>query len=673
MSHKVAKTPPEVSMNLARFVIPSVLFATFAVLPSCASSKGENFDSAGDDLTSWEPATTGLPKWATPDRLAGYVDDDQKINVQIHLKLRNEGAAQAELEALSDPDSPRFQQYLSDEDFAAKYAPTEADIAVVRQHLEKYGLAVKTIPTNRLYVAATGSHAQVQKAFATKLAHFNVDGKTRRAPSSQPKVPRTFASKISSTLGLTESAALQPHGVRVGGVKRDSVRTLSRNPNGAKPNDDPGAATCSEWFGAKMDTTDPSFGGGYPDQVPYAPCGYSPGQLRHAYGVADAVRRGQDGHGVNIAIIDAYLSPTLLQDAQTYAAQKDPDYPLADKQFSIHQGPGEPGTPDPGWFTEATLDVEAVHAMAPGANIVYVAAQSPTDVDLVGAMNMIVEQKLATIVSNSYGSPEGQANDFVVWQAVVTHAGLKGVGIYFASGDSGDEMGRLGFASADFPASLPGVTAVGGTSLALGQRGERLFETSWETGASFLLQPANTGDAGTGDGGSAPTWDPAPPGFFAFGAGGGTSMVYPQPKYQRGVVPEAMANLPGAPARVVPDVAMLADPITGFTIGQTVDGVYAESVTGGTSLACPLFAGTMALVEQKATKPIGFANPRLYKRRATAFRDITPTATPQAVALPGGIMVTLGYPGLTINAAPGYDNVTGLGAPDGENFLRALK
>jgi subtilase family serine protease len=387
------------------------------------------------------------------------------------------------------------------------------------------------------------------------------------------------------------------------------------------------------------------------------------------------IRKGQDGTGVNVAIVDAFLSPTLLKDAQTYAAQHDPDYPLTDAQFSIHQGPGTPQPPDTGWYGEQSLDVEAVHAMAPGANIVYVGAQSPTDVDLVGAINMIIDQKLATIISNSYGSAEGQANDFVVWKAVTTHAGLKGIGVYFASGDNGDESFNLGFPSADFPASLPTVTAVGGTTLAVGQTGELIYETGWETGAAFLLSsPSSDGDAGS-DGGTTSSWFPDYPGFFAFGGGGGTSMVFDQPTWQKGIVPDALANIPGAPARVVPDVGMLGDPMTGFLIGMTDpnSNTYGESDIGGTSLACPLFAGAMALVEQKAKGAVGFANPRLYKKRADAFRDIVPTKDPQNIALPGGIMTVVNFPGLAISVAPGYDNITGLGAPDGTKFLNAMK
>src|SRR5205814_10525990 len=110
----------------------------------------------------------------------------------------------------------------------------------------------------------------------------------------------------------------------------------------------------------------------------------------------------------------------------------------------------------------------------------------------------------------------------------------------------GDEADRIGIASTDFPASLDNVTAVGGTSLAIGRTGEIAWELGWETSASFLV------DAVKDASGTITTpayWDPAPPGSYFFGSGGGTSYIYEQPKWQKGVVPDVVANVPGTPAR----------------------------------------------------------------------------------------------------------------------------
>ena len=156
--------------------------------------------------------------------------------------------------------------------------------------------------------------------------------------------------------------------------------------------------------------------------------------------------------------------------------------------------------------------------------------------------------------------------DFLIWNATLTQSGLKGIGVYFSAGDYGDNF----LPSPDFPASHPNATAVGGTSLALGQTNNRIFESGWATGASFFYQYPD------GNGGLVSEWFPPPPGEFVFGSGGGTSEVYAQPSYQVGVVPAALANLPGVAARVVPDVAMLADPVTGFLMGITLNGTYQE-------------------------------------------------------------------------------------------------
>src|SRR5262249_38130322 len=169
------------------------------------------------------------------------------------------------------------------------------------------------------------------------------------------------------------------------------------------------------------------------------PCGYKPGQIRSAYGFTDIIRKGTDGTKQKIVILDAFLSPTLLTDAQTYAANNDPDYPFKASQLQTVWGPGQPQTPDTGWYGEQTRGVEAAPALAPGATIIAVAAQSPTDQDLVGALNMIVSKGLGSVVSNSWGGVGEGYTDFLSYKAVFTAAGLKGIGIYFSSGDNGDE------------------------------------------------------------------------------------------------------------------------------------------------------------------------------------------------------------------------------------------
>ncbi len=648
---------------------PAVLLSGLGLVTSACSTPAQPSQPA-------PVASNGArPAWATAANQVGRVAASDPISIQVHLQLKDLARAEAELAELADPESPRYAQWLTDEQFAAEYGPSDQDVAAVRAHLEQFGITVKFIPGNRTYIQAEGTAAQIEAAFSTQLGLYKVGEQVKRAPIADVVMPAALQSRVSAVLGLSSPVLYAPHAYKRGAIARQQAIAMvqAKNPHPYASN---GPQSCSEWFGQIKDTADPTYPGYAP--LSYAPCGYKPGQIRSAYGFTNIVRRGNDGHGQSIAIVDAFLSPTLLTDAQTYAANNDPDYPLDAKQLVTLWAPGTPQTPDTGWYGEQTLDVEAAHAIAPGAKIVAVAAQSAYDQDLIAAVNLVIDQHLGSVISNSYGMVEqGSYTDFLAWKAVFAQAGLKGIGIYFSSGDAGDNsQGFFGPQppSADFPASSDLVTAVGGTSLALGQTGALTWELGWETGASFL-QPAVTTDMGT----TPASWNPSPPGTFVFGAGGGYSVIYEQPKWQRGVVPDATAVVANIARRLTPDVGMLADPITGFIIGQTDPNThtYSESAIGGTSLACPLFAATIAVAQQHAKRTFGFANPLLYKRRATAFRDIVPNNVPQAAALPlsdGSVAaVTFDFPGLTIKTGAGWDSVTGLGAPNGQAFIDGVK
>ena len=442
------------------------------------------------------------------------------------------------------------------------------------------------------------------------------------------------------------------------------------------------AGPTSAYWGEKVDTTDPSYGAGYPAALPYAPTGYKPGQLRDGYGLSSLTTRGIDGRGTTVAIVDAFGSPTLYQDAAEYARRNDPSHPLLRSQYSEIVFPANPELEPPdqcdaaGWYGEQTLDVEAVHAMAPGAHILYVGAADCQDLVIDKALNTIVAGNLAQIVSNSYGNmgEDIPKSEVKIFTSITLQAALEGIGLYFSSGDSGDEAANLGYPAADFSASSPWVTAVGGTSLGIDAKGRRVVETGWETGRSVL---------------SGGAWTPAAPGGYQYGSGGGTSVLFDEPWYQVGIVPDALAaqNQTGHHrGRVVPDISMVGDPNTGFLVGETQtfpdpEGVhYGEFRLGGTSLSSPLFAGYMAVADQIARHRHGFINPALYLvARTGAIKDVVhQTNGVVRVDYANGLDASDGlitsvrnfdYQGLTIHTTPGYDDVTGLGTPNGAALL----
>ena len=200
----------------------------------------------------------------------------------------------------------------------------------------------------------------------------------------------------------------------------------------------------------------------------------------------------------------------------------------------------------------------------------------------------------------------------------------EGIGLFFSTGDYGDYKTQVGYVTTQYPASSPHVTAMGGNTLAIGPARNYRFETAWGLHATQL---------------SGGAWTPAPPGPFKDGGSGGTTRLFAEPGYQKGVVPGRLAKRWGGRGRVLPDISMDGDPSTGFLVGQTQtfpEGStrYNQYAIGGTSLASPLFAGYMALADAAAGFHHGFVNPalyRLYGRRP--LRDVRDVRTHLAQVL----------------------------------------
>ena len=631
-----------------------------AVLPATASAASKRTalpDSA--------------PNWATPSAQVGTAPNSQSKTFWVYLKLRHSSALDQQIAAVSDPASASYGIYLTPDQFHARYAPTKAAVTAVTGWLKSAGFSVSSdVPSNNRWVQATGDIAQVEKAFATQIRTYRHAGHVLQAPNSNLSIPRSVAGRVSGVAGLD------------GGDKLMRPGSVTQNPT---PGDLPGAPPspafvnappCSAYWGQKLaNGTPPAYG----QTQPYAPCGYQPAQLEGAYGIANAIHSGNDGSGQTVAIIDAFGAPTIQQDANRYSRL----HGLPPVRFSQILPPGVLNAPaddpcDPqGWYGEETLDVEAVHSMAPGANVLYVGGKDCNDESLIDAMNNIVDNNRAQIITNSYGnSGENEPKGLLrAWNDTFRQAAIQGIGIYFSSGDSGDEIANIGTRAADFPASDPQVTAVGGTSLGVGQSNNYLFETGWGTSISSLSNGA---------------WDPTPPGDYLYGGGGGTSQLFAEPGYQKGVVPNRIARyFGGRPGRAVPDVAAVGDPNTGMLVGQTQtfpDGTvkYSEYRLGGTSLSSPLFAGIMALADQAGGVHHGFSNPLFYSRAGSSvFRDIVNPAQQLAdvrndfvngVDASDGVATSLRSFNTTgtIATRPGYDDVTGVGTPNGQQFLDGI-
>ena len=363
---------------------------------------------------------------------------------------------------------------------------------------------------------------------------------------------------------------------------------------------------------------------------------YGPAAIRSAYGVNGLIDNGFTGAGRTIVIIDAFGSPFAADDLKRF----DKAFGLPDPSFTQITMPGTPPF-DPnngnmvGWTGEIALDVEWSHAMAPGANIILVAAKSDSDQDLTDALNYALDHDLGDVVSMSFGESEAfLANpdglDIVQgWQDAFAKARRKHVTLFVSSGDQGSDTQGLGFQNVSWPSSSPLVTSVGGTNLKFGTA------TKADPNGSYQSEMV---------------WNDG------FGAGGGgMSILMAEPDYQSDNVSRAVnRTLHGH--RGVPDVAYNGGVVGGVIAAWSAVIPGAFFIFGGTSAGAPQWAGIVADINQARGRRLGFMNKKLYRlggggSLGNLFHDITV-----------GDNSFGGVPGFP--ATPGYDLSTGWGTPN---------
>jgi subtilase family serine protease len=641
----------------------------------------------------------------------------------------------------------------------ARYAPAAADVAAVQKLLEQAGMKNVTVGPHGVYVSATATVAQLRTAFKVTQNLYAYQGMTLRANKEAPTIPAALAGKIVYIGGLDDTAMMRKpfhRSVNQGDLvaPRTAAVAAAASPSAAAVTPPPVAASsdspyCNHSFGtgalvATLSTPADVYGA----SLPWLGCGYTTAQIRSAYGL-DQVK--YTGTGVTVAIVDAYASPTIVNDITDYSVNN--KLPKIKNGVNFRQivpegiysvSPSESCGPY-GWWEEESLDVSAVHSSAPGANIVYVGARDcGTSLDI--AFMNTVYNHVADVVTDSWGD-NGEAiapGDEQSYDQALMAGAAQGITVLFSTGDDGDLAAINGVASGSWPSTSPYVTGVGGTSLFITNTTGGKSEYGWGTYRAFLDDVTiNSSKSVTTSGlamttGFGYTFDDFE---FYSGAGGGISLLEAQPSYQVKAVPANLATslnlasgyvetLPN-PQRVTPDVAMDADPYTGFIFGETFTIAgnaiadqscapstktteYCQISIGGTSLASPLMAGVIAVMNSKRIaigEPlVGFANPLLYgigsQNTGSSYKDalnqiIAPTepvallrgykvnptelrvitvssvpflivATPYAIEVCGlplclGVNDVWNYTSLSPAAIPptpaGYNDVTGLGVP----------
>jgi subtilase family serine protease len=641
-----------------------------------------------------------VPKAIEVAQDLGSVDSTKEINLTVVLQLHNSAAYDEAVEALYDPASPTYHHWFSEQDFA-KYAPTAAEFNAVKEELVSHGFSVVSSDPHRYSIRVHGTVANAESAFQTEIHSLSYKGKLFDAHTRDAQLTGSAGALVESVAGLERHTAYPQLTV----AKNPRTNTPLHKKLLTKAEVDGGLL--SEITGTPLTApalftyfTDGSlplgvYYGTVYDSNPNLTVSYSPTQLQNHYGLTSLIKEGYDGTGQTIALVEAYGYAAAEADANTYS-QIFGLPALTSSNFSVIYPEGKPlnsaAADLTGWTTEIALDIQTAHSIAPGAKILVVASAGQDNEDQIASLQYIINNKLAYTVSSSWENDDeilsGPAENNA-FNAVLKKGAASGVSFQFSSGDSGDLGLGTPVGAVGVPSNSPYATAVGGTSVLNNPSGTGDIVAGWGNNLDYIAS-------------GGPTDPPSDYSFFYAGAGGGESVYYSKPSWQKA--------LPGT-GRQVPDVSALADPFTGVVVIFTSAGQqYAEAGIGGTSLASPLFTSIWAIADQYNGSPLGFAAPAVAKLKTGQITDVVPTSSlvasdpagtvydsagatfysADALFFPGELYSQTVFPSAiwpfdsadalvlsfgtdsSLTVTPGWDNVTGFGEPNGLPFIQGV-
>ncbi len=528
---------------------------------------------------------------AQPDR---NLDVDAKLpNLTLGLKLSAEKQTRLDqfLLDLHNPGSPHYHRWITPEEFAERFGPSPEALDRVRAWLAAQGLEVTAVSKARTWISFEGGASKVTRAF-----RFD------RAAKSPPRIPSELADVIAGHFGLDSSQ------------EQAAQTLLPGSPDGQRS--------------------------------------ITPQDVSIVYGLDQLQRTGIDGAGVRI-VITGIVEPN---DADIAAFRTRFNLGAIRLQ-KVLAGTAAP-PPNARGALEANLGLQWAGALARNADIVYVYSS-----DSRTSLFHAVDKNLGHIISHSFAICEPQAIQYAqVLRTVVQQANTQGTTVIAATGDAGGAGCDAGFEghaagnglATSLPASVPEVTAVGGTTLYPGS------SPYWRPSPDFN---------GVSALGYTPeiAWNDSVALKTVAAGGGGPSSVFPRPIWQVG------PGMPAGDKRLTPDVSFAAG---AFSNGYVVRNGDAWRVVGGTSAAAPVFAGMLAMLNrylvsrgQLAQPGLGNVNPAIYRMAQTTpatIHDVTSgdNKVPCLAGIAGCSGGLIGY-----NATAGFDLATGLGSIDGNVFL----
>ena len=619
----------------------------------------------------------------------GRIQPATPITLTVHLNRHDQKAFDNAVTDLYTPGSATYHRWMTSSQIAG-YAPTADEVQSVVNALKSNGLAVLSTAPDKLSIRVRGPAEAVENAFQTQIHEFKRQGKTFHANVTPATLAGGVGSLVRGVTGLTNfpmrsnvkyqvnpktGQRIIPQQATGGGFAGVATNSCFGDPSAITLTTSGSDLPLGVYVGNTYDTSGVT-------------CSWTPAQLQSHYGLTAAYSQGLDGTGQTIVIVDGPTDGAQLQSDLAQFASLAGLPAITSSNFTVLYPDGQPtqlALESDNWQDEASLDVEWAHSIAPGAKIVIEIMPSEDWDEFELAIDYARVNGLGNVISNSYGLPEALFGAYTVqgFEQVLENAAAAGIAVNFSSGDGGDEGTGSPSGGVDlYPASSPYATSIGGTSIGIPNGTTNGAEVGWGNNAAYLSFGLNA------------VLDPPLGLGFLGGAGGGTSTFFSKPSWQ--------SALSGT-ARQSPDIAALADPYTGVVF--VMDGTPLAGI-GGTSLACPIFSALWAIADQAAGTPLGQAAPLLYRLPSTAINDVIPVNSTTNVSgiivdsngetdyssgallaplytttqyastlwnLGSGIYVDLSFgTDSSLTVTPGWDNVTGLGVPNGLTFINAV-
>src|SRR6266699_2766699 len=565
------------------------------------------------------------------------------ISIAFSRTPAQEADLQALLAAQQHPTSPLYHKWLTPDEFGARFGLADSDIAKVQSWVGQHGFTVESVSRSKNRISFSGTVEQVEAAFGTEMHYYKVNGETHFAPSRDVSVPAALSSVVQTVTNLSSF--------------RPKSHISGRGPRRV----------------VSPDFTSSQSGNHF----------LTPKDVATIYDINPAYKAGYNGAGQSIAVVGQ--SAIVLSDIEHFQtaagfAVKDPTLVLVPNTGTATIRSGDEA--------ESDLDLEYTSTIASGATIYFVYVGNNANSGVFDSIQFAVTNKTAPIISVSYGLCEAAlgSSGYSSLNAILAQAASQGQSVIVASGDSGstDCYGETGLTTAqqqalavDFPGSSQYVTAIGGTEFPAADVAST-NTTYWQAASGSDLVSSALSYI------PEQVWNDDSTARLS-SSGGGVSTFTPKPGWQTGV-----PGIPSGTFRLVPDISLSSSPNNAgylFCSSDSSNGVTGSctngfrdssnvnlTVAGGTSFAAPVFAGMLALINDKLNSAgQGVINPTLYTLAAnsatyaSAFHDITSggnqcTAGTKICSTAGASQ----YP-----ATSGYDQASGLGSVDLFNLMTA--